>query len=113
MEPRSLVRCWSIWSLLAAISLSGAAAAQQEPARAQVASSEVLQETVVTGSRLMRTDAITAAPVLAIGREQLDASAAPSIGEFLQQLPQQGGALNSKVNAVGDGQTQMNLRNLG
>src|SRR5256885_16782979 len=59
--------------------------------------------------------AVTAAAQqrVVIGGEQPDPSGRPSTGEFLQQRPQQGGALNRQVNSGGDGQTQLNLRNLG
>ncbi|HZR08846.1 MAG TPA: TonB-dependent receptor [Myxococcales bacterium] len=101
-----------IWSLFAALSLSGAAAAQEERSRAEVVSPD-LGERRGTASPLPRTDAIPLGAILEIPREQIDASAAASIGDFLQQLPQQSGALNNKVNSGGDGQTQMNLRNIG
>src|SRR5436190_15987843 len=89
-------------TLCAVIALSGAAAAQRAP-----------EPLPTSGSLLRNAGPITPAPVVAISRDQLDASGVPSLGEFLQQLPQQGGALNTQVNTLGDGQTQMNLRNIG
>ena len=71
------------------------------------------EEIVVTGSRVRRKDLTTPAPVTVLSREQLSTSSKISIGEFLQQIPENGGALNTQVNNGGDGQTRINLRNLG
>jgi len=71
------------------------------------------EEIVVTGSRVRRKDLTTPAPVTVISREQIMSSSQPTIGAFLQQLPEQGGALNTNVNNGGDGSTQINLRDLG
>ncbi len=71
------------------------------------------EEIVVTGSRVRRKDLTTPAPVTVINREQLQTSAVANIGDFLQQLPEQGNATNTQVNNGGDGQTQVSLRSLG
>src|SRR5438309_2629125 len=71
------------------------------------------EEIVVTGSRVRRKDLTTPAPVTVISREQITASGIASIGDFLQQMPEQAGALNTNVNNGGDGETQISLRNLG
>ncbi len=71
------------------------------------------EEIVVTGSRVRRKDLTTPAPVTVINREQITSSGIASIGDFLQQMPEQGGALNTNVNNGGDGQTAISLRNLG
>ncbi len=74
---------------------------------------QVEEEVVVTGSRVRRKDLTTAAPVAVISREQIAASGIASIGDFLQQIPEQTGALNTNVNNGGDGETTISLRNLG
>ena len=71
------------------------------------------EEIIVTGSRVRRKDLTTAAPVSVITRQQISSSGIASIGDFLQQMPEQTGSLNSNVNNGGDGETQINLRNLG
>jgi iron complex outermembrane receptor protein len=71
------------------------------------------EEIVVTGSRVRRKDLTTPAPVTVINREQLQTSGIASIGDFLQQMPEQGGATSTNVNNGGDGETQISLRNLG
>ena len=71
------------------------------------------EEIIVTGSRVRRKDLTTPAPVTIISREQISASGIASIGDFLQQMPEQTGGLNTNVNNGGDGQTQISLRNIG
>jgi len=71
------------------------------------------EEIVVTGSRVRRKDLTTPAPVTVINREQITSSGIASLGDFLQQMPEQGGALNTNVNNGGDGETAISLRNLG
>ena len=71
------------------------------------------EEIVVTGSRVRRKDLTTPAPVTVISREQIQSSGVATIGDFLQQQPENGSALNTNVNNGGDGQTQINLRDIG
>ena len=71
------------------------------------------EQIVVTGSRVRRKDLSTPAPVTVISRLQLTTSATPTIGDFLQLLPEQGNATNTQVNNGGDGSTQISLRSLG
>src|SRR5467141_387126 len=119
---------------LASVAMSGAAMGQNPPADQSQPPAEVpatappsstaatedvaprksaQEEIIVTGSRERRKDLTTPAPVTVISRDQITASGVASIGQFLQQLPEQGGALNTNVNNGGDGETQINLRNLG
>lgn len=85
-----------------------ATAADQAPER-----KGATEEIVVTGSRVRRKDLTTPAPVTVISREQIQSSGIAAIGDFLQQMPEQGGATNTNVNNGGDGQTTISLRNLG
>src|SRR5258707_13076542 len=61
------------------------------------------EEIIVTGSPVRRQDLTTPAPVTVISKEQITASGIASIGDFLQQMPEQGGATNTNVNNGGDG----------
>lgn len=70
------------------------------------------QEVVVTGSRIPRKDLTTAAPVTVIDREQIERSGQVGLGEFLQQLPQQVGAVNANMNNGNQGQVEFSLRGL-
>ncbi len=71
------------------------------------------EEIVVTGSRVRRKDLTTPAPVTVISKEQISASGIASLGDFLQQMPEQGAGTNTNVNNGGDGETQISLRSLG
>jgi outer membrane receptor protein involved in Fe transport len=72
-----------------------------------------VEEVVVTGTRIRRKDLLTPAPVTVIDREQIEASGAVGLGEFVQLLSAQGNGLNAKSNRGNDGQVRVNLRSLG
>ena len=83
------------------------------PAAAAAGRRSAEESITVTGSRIRRKDLSTAAPVTVISKEQIAASGRVSIGDFLQQLPEQGNAINTQVNNGGSGATRVNLRGLG
>jgi iron complex outermembrane receptor protein len=94
----------------------GLAMAQTGPdaKAATVAKPTQTEEIIVTGSRIRRSKELTTpAPVTVIGREQIQASSAVTIGSFVQMLPEQGGAQNTNVNNGGDGSTRVSLRGVG
>lgn len=97
--------------------LSGALALAlwQAPTIAQVAQDEptTLATVEVTGSHLRRVEQETAQPLLVLDREQLLQTGLSNAGEILQQLPQHGSDLNSDYNNGGNGETRVDLRNLG
>ncbi len=80
------------------------------------------EEIVVTGSRIPRKDLATPAPVTIVTREQVLATGARSIAEFLQWLPEQANGQNAQVNNApptcgqnscgGDGASYVALRGL-
>ncbi len=72
-----------------------------------------IEKIEVTGSRIKRTDMETAQPVTVIDRAALEASGLTSVGDFLQNLPMAGSAINTTFNNGGDGSTRVDLRNLG
>ena len=79
---------------------------------------ELVEEIVVTGSRLSRTGFDTPTPVTVIGEEEINAEAAPSIDAFVATLPSVQGSGNSStssgsLSAGGAGVADMNLRALG
>ena len=67
----------------------------------------------VTGSRIKRTDIESASPVFVIQRAEIERSGLTSIGDLLQDLPIAGAALNTNFNNGGNGETRLDLRNLG
>src|ERR1051325_267914 len=86
---------------------TGAAAATDAPRK------KAEEEIVVTGSRVRRKALTTPAPVTVINKEQIQSSGIASIGDFLQQMPEQAGGTNTNINNGGDGETSGSLRNLG
>lgn len=73
------------------------------------------QRIEVTGSRVRRIDAESAAPVQTVTRDQIQNSGVVSVGELLQALPSiAGAATNPQVNnGGGDGASTISLRGLG
>ena len=83
-----------------------------------------LEEVVVTGSRIRRSELSEPSPIINIGLEQLDQSGLTNLGQALQQLPITGSAINSRFNVpgnsgfpqdgsgIGAGATQISLRNI-
>ncbi len=74
----------------------------------------VLEEIVVTGSRIQQRLEDVPRPVVILNREDIERSAQDSIGKVLQQLPgNTGSPQNTNVNNGGDGSTRVDLRGLG
>lgn len=83
-----------------------------------------LDRVEVIGSNIRRADTEGVAPVLVLGREQIERTGLSSLGDVLQQLPASGKAINTQVNAsgnfgappdgggIGAGSTQVDLRHL-
>jgi iron complex outermembrane receptor protein len=90
-----------------------APAAQAQPAAEPVPEEEYVEEIVVTGSRIPRKELTTAAPVTVLDKVQLERTGRTSIGEILQNIPEQSNATNTSVNNGGSGATRVNLRGLG
>jgi len=97
-----------------ALAGTGVAFAQDaDPAGAQEATT--LDRVEVTGSRIRRVDAETSSPVFTMEREQIEATGAVNIGDFLQETPAiSGAATNPQVNnGGGTGAATVSLRGLG
>ncbi len=73
----------------------------------------VIEETLVTGSRLPGLEITRAAPVTVISREDITTAGRTSIGDILQRLPEQMGGINTQFNNGGEGSTRMDLRAFG
>ncbi|KRD30223.1 TonB-dependent receptor [Lysobacter sp. Root916] len=67
----------------------------------------------VTGSRIKRTDIETSQPIFTLSRDDISSQGLTSVGDVIQNITANGSAPNSTVNNGGDGQTQVDLRNLG
>ena len=105
-------------SLKVNVSALAAAVALASTASAQTSQSGpgVIEETVVTGSRIARTGADTPTPTVVLGAADIAASGAPDIGEVLRELPAILPGTNDQTSAISFSATGLNLvdlRNLG
>ena len=74
---------------------------------------EVVEEIVVTGSRIPRRDFTAPSPIFTVDREQLMNSSQPTLEETLNKMPQIQPDFGRASNNPGDGQAHINLRGLG
>jgi outer membrane receptor protein involved in Fe transport len=73
----------------------------------------ILEEVVVTGTRIKRRDYTSLSPLTTISREDIEFSGQPTLEEYLNQLPQNQPGFGRTSNNPGDGTAQINLRNMG
>ncbi|MES2902388.1 MAG: TonB-dependent receptor [Pseudomonadota bacterium] len=91
-----------------------APAAAQKSAAPSVEPAAPTQQIVVTGSRIARRDAQSAAPMLTLNREDLKFAAPTSVGDIIQAMPNAGVSLNSNgTQGTAFGVSSINLRYLG
>ncbi|MEL6199546.1 MAG: TonB-dependent receptor, partial [Pseudomonadota bacterium] len=106
-------------AFLASVSAATLAAAFPLAATAQEAEGDALEEIIVTGTRIVRPEAATAVPVVAISAENLEQSGLTNVTELLTQTPalfnSEGNfdAAGSQARAGGTGVNLLDLRNLG
>jgi iron complex outermembrane receptor protein len=110
----------AVQGALAACCAATPALAQQAPG----ATSEQVQEVVITGSRIAQSIAQSTQPLSVISSADIEKTGLASVGELLQQLTTGGSALNAKFNSsgnfgyppdgggIGAGSAQVSLRNL-
>ena len=67
----------------------------------------------VTGTRIKRTDVETAQPVTIVTQKEIKATGLHDVGDILATLPQVRAMLNAQVNNGNNGQSTIDLRNLG
>ncbi|MBT5681905.1 MAG: TonB-dependent receptor plug domain-containing protein, partial [Gammaproteobacteria bacterium] len=97
--------------LALAVNVSAAAVAVPALAGAEEA---MIEEVVVTGSRIPRNDLNGPSPVAVYDRSSIARSGATSIGQFLREAPAiAGGAQTTAVNNGGTGSQNISLRGLG
>src|SRR5262245_19797701 len=99
-------------TLLLAVTASATALGQTPPPAEEA---DQLNEIVVTGSRIARTDFSSASPIVTTGKDELDQSGTVNIENALNQLPQfVQGQTQSTIGAVAlAGRASLNLRGLG
>ena len=84
------------------------------PSLAEDAEPALVEEMVVTGSRIPRADLEGVAPVTVYTAEDVDRSGATSIGQLLREIPSvAGGAQTTQINNGGGGTMQISLRGMG
>ena len=91
----------------------GAASVAVVPAVYAQDDAETLETITVVGSRIKRTDIETSQPVFVIERADLQRTGLTSVGDILQELTSNGATLNTTFNNGGNGETRVDLRNLG
>ena len=85
-------------------------------ANAQVATTETIEQVVVTGSRITRRDFVSPSPLVTTEMEDVSTSGKATIDDFLRNLPQFGpgtGDFSNDSNGGTAGRATLNLRNLG
>jgi len=92
----------------AVLGFSAAAIAQQA-----AADNDEVEEVVVTGSRIPRADLIANSPVSVIQAEEFELTSTMETESLLETLPQITPSSNSGTNNPGNGQANIDLRNLG
>ena len=97
--------------------MAGLVQAQAQTATAQTAQAPVVEEVVVTGSRIIRDGYEAPTPVTVVGPEQIEAAAKPNVFDAIATMPAFAGnttITSSNVNiTVGTGgQSTLNLRRM-
>jgi iron complex outermembrane receptor protein len=116
------------WSLTAAVACTfalGGATLYAQDASEQEAAESLLEEVVVTGSRIRKDPLNEPAPIMNLSEDYIDNTGLTNLGAVLQQLPIMGSAINTRFNVpgnsgfpqdgngIGAGAVQISLRNLG
>lgn len=81
-----------------------------------IAQEGVIEEIVVTGSYIKRAPEDAPSPVRALGREELEATGTPQLGDMVMRLPSVVGSENvtaQEQSVGGAGASNINIRNLG
>lgn len=89
--------------------------AQQSPAQVggEARENDVLEEVIVTGTRIKRRDFFSPSPLATIDRADLQATGRTTLEETLNLMPQVQPDLSRTVNSGGDGTAAVNLRGVG
>ena len=99
------------WRLLGILALVAVSIGAQDSASDD---DENIEEMVVTGSRIVRTDLEGTSPVQIFEEEDIQRSGVTSLGQLLREMPSvAGGAQTTQVNYEGDGTNRISLRGLG
>ncbi len=106
-----LVGVITIVCLLSSLTSIAANAQDQEQAPEEYES--VLEEVVVTGTRIRRRDYTSPSPLTTISRQEIEFSGQPTLEAYLNTMPQVQPGFDRTANNPGDGTAQIDLRGLG
>ncbi|MEM8817094.1 MAG: TonB-dependent receptor [Pseudomonadota bacterium] len=99
-----------------AVAIAAAIAPGAGPAQAQTTEDpDAIEEILVTGSRIARTELTESSPVYTTSKQQLQLDRAVTVEDIARKLPQLAGGANSTGATVGDslGSSTLDLRGLG
>ena len=107
LKTRKLGEAIALAIITSATALTGTAIAQEQQETTN------LDRIEVTGSRIKRVDVESSQPLFSLTRSEIEAQGLPTIADVLQNLTASGSALNTTYNNGGNGESRINLRNLG
>lgn len=96
-----------------AVSASARVSAQSSSDTASTRGDAVMEEVIVTGTRIARRDFASPSPISTVDQLFLDFSGQPTLEEALNQMPQVQPDFGRTSNNPGDGTARINLRGLG
>ena len=76
-------------------------------------SPESLGQVTIVGTRIPRSSTEPARPVITLSAKDIASTGLVNVGEILQHITSAGSAVNSEVDVGGNGETNLDLRNLG
>ena len=112
-------------SFMVAVFCLGLFGATALPAQEADDESELLEEVIITGSRIRKDPLNEPAPMTVLSEDYIENTGLTNLGAVLQQLPIMGSAINTRFNVpgnsgfpqdgngIGAGAVQISLRNLG
>lgn len=105
---------WMSRMLLAVVAVPGLVAAQATPnSDPSEEDALILEEVIVTGTRIKRRDFSSPSPLLTIPKADLEFSGQPTLEEYLNKLPQMQPINGRALNNGSDGTSNLNLRGMG
>ena len=105
------VRVQYVWVILSLFFFSPLSLALEET---DIETDElILEEVIVTGTRIKRRDFVSPSPLVTLDREDFEFSGQPTIEEYLNQMPQVQPDYGRTANNPGDGTARVNLRSMG
>jgi len=101
----------SALGLTASLMVTGVAVAQEDQ---DENAEDLLEEVIVTGSRIKRADIDSASPVTVIDRAQMEITGLTDVGDMLQSMPSMSGSpIGTTTNNGGNGAVLVDLRGMG